>query len=80
MTTWKGVFPDDSPIKTWTGIWPIDFVLGLLVVFFGGVLDVANLDDLGPFLILIDLIFALVVCGLMTMVEDRRDRQIGPLK
>ncbi|XXG95518.1 hypothetical protein Hte_001782 [Hypoxylon texense] len=80
LTTWDGSFPDGAPLKTWTGIWPIDFVLGLLVVFFGGVLDVANLSDLAPFLILTDLIFALAVCGFVTLVEDRRNRQTGPLR
>ncbi|KAK8062455.1 hypothetical protein PG997_014552 [Apiospora hydei] len=81
MTTWKGVFPTGTPVKTtWIGIWPIDFVLGLLVVFFGAVNNIADLADLGPFLMLVDLVFTLVVFNIMTLVEDRRNRKSGPLR
>ncbi|KAI1381940.1 hypothetical protein F4677DRAFT_10258 [Hypoxylon crocopeplum] len=80
VTTWEGAFPNGTPVKSWTGIWPIDFVLGVLVVFFGGVLDLADLPDLGPYLILVDLISALGVCGIMTLVEDRRNRKTGSLR
>ncbi|KAH6653097.1 hypothetical protein BKA67DRAFT_659738 [Truncatella angustata] len=81
VTNWHGVFPTGTPVKTaWTGIWPIDFVLGLLVVFFGAVNNVADLTDLGPFLMLVDLVFTLVVFNIMTLVEDRRNRKTGPLR
>ncbi|KAL7942032.1 hypothetical protein V8C42DRAFT_333412 [Trichoderma barbatum] len=80
-TNLKGVFPTGTPVKTsWTGIWPVDFVLGLLVVFFGAVNNVADLTDLGPFLMLVDLVFTLVVFNIMTLVEDRRNRKTGPLR
>ncbi|KAK8029898.1 hypothetical protein PG993_011189 [Apiospora rasikravindrae] len=81
MTNWNGVFPTGTPVKTtWTGIWPIDFVLGLLVVFFGAVNNIADLPDIGPFLMLVDLVFTLVVFNIMTLVEDRRNRKTGPLR
>jgi hypothetical protein len=81
VTNWHGVFPTGTPVKTaWTGIWPIDFVLGLLVVFFGAVNNIADLTDLGPFLMLVDLVFTLVVFNIMTLVEDRRNRKTGPLR
>ncbi|KAI1400094.1 hypothetical protein F4819DRAFT_384506 [Hypoxylon fuscum] len=36
VTTWEGVFPNGTPVKrSWTSIWPIGLVLGLLVVFWG---------------------------------------------
>ncbi|KAL7783241.1 hypothetical protein V8C37DRAFT_415081 [Trichoderma ceciliae] len=81
LTNWQGVFPTGTPVKTsWIGIWPIDYVLGLLVVFFGAVNNVEDLPDLGPFLMLVDLVFALVVFNIMTLVEDRRNRKTGPLR
>ena len=81
VTNWNGVFPTGTPVKTaWTGVWPIDYVLGLLVVFFGAVNNVPDLPDIGPFLNLVDLVFALVVFSIMTLVEDRRNRKTGPLR
>ncbi|KAL6861989.1 hypothetical protein J3F83DRAFT_716808 [Trichoderma novae-zelandiae] len=81
LTNWQGVFPTGTPVKSsWTGIWPVDFVLGLLVVFFGAVNNVADLPDLGPFLMLVDLVFALVVFNIITVVEDRRNRKTGSLR
>ncbi len=78
VTNYKGVFPSGIPVKTaWAGILPIDYVLGLLVVFFGAVND---MSDIGPFLMLADLVFALVVFNIMTVVEDRRDRRWGYLR
>ncbi|KAK2599084.1 hypothetical protein QQS21_005425 [Conoideocrella luteorostrata] len=80
-TTLLGVFPTGTPIKTvWTGFWPLDFVINLLVVFFGAVNNLSDLADIGPFLMLVDLVFALVVFNMMTLIEDRRNRKTGPLR
>ncbi|KAI1211226.1 uncharacterized protein F4807DRAFT_458799 [Annulohypoxylon truncatum] len=80
LASWTNTFPDGSALKTWTGFWPIDFTLGILVVFFGGLLDSTDLLNHEPFLLLADLILSLAVCGTMTLVEDRRDRKKGPLR
>ncbi|KAI1457073.1 hypothetical protein F4805DRAFT_430258 [Annulohypoxylon moriforme] len=80
LASWKNTFPDGAPLKTWTGLWPIDFGLGILVVFFGGLLDSTDLLNHEPFLLLADLIFSLAVCGTMTLIEDRRNRKNGPLR
>ncbi|KAI1734290.1 hypothetical protein F4680DRAFT_471295 [Xylaria scruposa] len=81
LTNWKGVFPTGTPVKTsWTGIWPVDFMLGLLVVFFGAVNNLSDLPDIGPFLMLTDLVFTLVVFNMMTLIEDRRNRKTGSLR
>ncbi|KAI0886566.1 uncharacterized protein GGS22DRAFT_186635 [Annulohypoxylon maeteangense] len=80
-TNWNGVFPTGTPVKrAWTGIWPIDYVTGLLVVFFGSVINLADLSDVGPLLMLVDLVFVLVVFNMMTLVEDRRNRKTGYLR
>ncbi|KAI1410707.1 hypothetical protein F5Y13DRAFT_167185 [Hypoxylon sp. FL1857] len=83
LAAWKGTAPNGTPVKPgWTGIWPIDFALGVLAVFFGGLLDAdaADLFNHAPFLLLVDLISSLAVCGIMTLVEDRRNRTTGPLR
>ncbi|KAI1097491.1 hypothetical protein F4804DRAFT_327448 [Jackrogersella minutella] len=81
LASLKSQFPDGSPVKpVWTGIWPIDFSLRILVVFFGGLLNSTELLNHGPFLLLGDLVLSLVVCGTMTLVEDRRNRRSGPLR
>ncbi|KAI0887791.1 uncharacterized protein GGS22DRAFT_185170 [Annulohypoxylon maeteangense] len=80
LASWKSTFPDGAPLKSWTGLWPIDLPLGILVVFFGGLLDSTDLLNHEPFLLLADLIFSLAVCGTMTLVEDRRNRKTGPLR
>ncbi|KAI1141247.1 hypothetical protein F5Y05DRAFT_255595 [Hypoxylon sp. FL0543] len=83
LAAWKGSAPNGTPVKpAWTGIWPIDFALGVLAVFFGGLLDVdaADLFSHPPYLLLVDLILSLAVCGMMTLVEDRRNRRAGPLR
>ncbi|OTA62223.1 hypothetical protein K449DRAFT_394982 [Hypoxylon sp. EC38] len=83
LAAWKGTAPNGTPVKsTWTGIWPVDFALGVLAVFFGGLLDAdaADLFSHAPFLLLVDLILSLAVCGTMTLVEDRRNRRTGPLR
>ncbi|KAI0017754.1 hypothetical protein F4780DRAFT_573477 [Xylariomycetidae sp. FL0641] len=79
-TTWHGAFASGTPIKSFTGIWPLDFVQGLLVVFFGVVNNIAEIPDLGPWLMLADLVFSLVVFGLMTVAEDKRSGKTSSLK
>ncbi|KAI0835102.1 hypothetical protein F5Y06DRAFT_277380 [Hypoxylon sp. FL0890] len=83
LAAWKGTVPNGTPVKpAWTRIWPIDFALGVLAVFFGGLLDAdaADLFSHAPFLLLVDLILALAVCGMMALVEDRRNRRTGSLR
>ncbi|KAL2019323.1 hypothetical protein VTK56DRAFT_9790 [Thermocarpiscus australiensis] len=80
-TTYYGVYPTGTAHNfTWTGIWPVDFMLGLLISFFYSIFAVAELPDDGPFLLGTDLLLALVVFNLMTLVEDRRNRKTGPLR
>lgn len=81
LTKWNGFFPTGTAVKAaWTRVLPIDLVLGLLVVFFGAVNNINDLPDIAPFLMLVDLVFALVVFNMMTLVEDRRNRKTGPLR
>ncbi|KAI0382258.1 hypothetical protein F5Y04DRAFT_253341 [Hypomontagnella monticulosa] len=81
LAAWKGVAPNGAAVKsTWTGIWPIDFTLSVLSVFFGGLLNLDELPNIGPYLLLADLIFTLAICGTMTLVEDRRNRKTGSLR
>ncbi|OTB03635.1 hypothetical protein M426DRAFT_12353 [Hypoxylon sp. CI-4A] len=76
IATWKGVLPDGTHVKqTWTRIWPLDFTVGLLTVFFLGILE-----ERGPYLFAVDLILTLVVWGTMLLVEDRRGQKAGPLR
>ncbi|KAK5999100.1 Terpene cyclase DEP1-like protein [Cladobotryum mycophilum] len=57
-----GVFPTGIPIKTtWTGIWLIDYVLSVNIVFFGVLNNLAELPDLGPYLSLLDIAIFLIV-------------------
>ncbi|KAI5924778.1 hypothetical protein F4810DRAFT_663270 [Camillea tinctor] len=81
QAAWRGVSLSGAPIKTtWTRIWPIDYVLSVLVAFFAAIDTVVGFPNIGSFLLLVDLILALTVCGVMTLVEDRRDRKTGPLR
>ncbi|PHH59143.1 hypothetical protein CDD81_3701 [Ophiocordyceps australis] len=76
-----GSFPSGTRVKTvWTGFPPLDWFLGLLVIFFGSVNHIDELPDQGPILMLLDLIFTLTVFNLMSLVEDRRNRKTGPLR
>ncbi|KAL2831375.1 hypothetical protein BDW59DRAFT_157804 [Aspergillus cavernicola] len=69
-TAWSGTFPDGTVLKTsYTGIWPLDFPVRVLVVFFFGL---QSMEDLTPFLMLVDLVAALLVINMMTVVESRR--------
>ncbi|KAJ5788016.1 hypothetical protein N7457_003006 [Penicillium paradoxum] len=80
-TRLKGEFPSGSPLKeSFSGFWPVDFSLGLLVTFFGSLAIPSELPNLGPVLLLLDLVFALAVVNMMTLVEDRRNRKTGSLR
>lgn len=77
----KEAFPAGTPLKTvWTGFFPLDWLLTLLVGFFGVIANVHDLPDIGPHLMLVDLVYALGVFNLMTVIEDRRNRKTGPLR
>ncbi|KAI1780607.1 hypothetical protein F4818DRAFT_11836 [Hypoxylon cercidicola] len=69
-TITSGAFPNGRALKTsYTGIWPIDFLLCVLVVFFDGL---NNLEDTTPYLMLLELVSTLFVINMMTLVESRR--------
>ncbi|KFA66963.1 hypothetical protein S40285_05752 [Stachybotrys chlorohalonatus IBT 40285] len=81
QTAWYRVYPTGTTHNfAWTGIWPVDFQIGLLVSFFYSLFAVAELPDDGPFLLGLDLLLALAVFNLMTLVEDRRNRKTGSLR
>lgn len=81
LITWEGKFTNGTPVKiARTGIWPLDFSISLLAVFFSALNNLADLPDIGPFLMLLDLIFLLSVFNMMTIIEDRRNRKTGPLR
>lgn len=56
---------------TWTGLWPNDYVLGLLVAFFSPILNAVDLDNPAPFLLFTDLLLSLTVFNFMAVVEGR---------
>ncbi|KAL2171720.1 hypothetical protein VTG60DRAFT_1717 [Thermothelomyces hinnuleus] len=69
-TAWSGSLPDGTPLKTtYTGILPIDFPINILVAFFYGL---QNRPGTPPHLMLVDLVAALFVINMMTLVESRR--------
>ncbi|KAI0552036.1 hypothetical protein F4679DRAFT_117871 [Xylaria curta] len=81
MTTWEGHFPNGVPMKTtWTGLWPFDYVLGLLVAFFYPLLNVTDLDNPAPILLLTDLLISLGVFNFMAAVEGRRRKDTSLLR
>ncbi|RYC58728.1 hypothetical protein CHU98_g7475 [Xylaria longipes] len=68
VTAWEGHFPGGVPMKTtWTGLWPIDYVLGLLVAFFYPLLNATDLDNPAPILLLTDLLLSLSVFNFMAI-------------
>ncbi|KAL2138830.1 hypothetical protein VTI28DRAFT_6193 [Corynascus sepedonium] len=80
-TTYYGVYPTGTAHNfTWTGIWPLDFLLGQVICFFYSMFALAELPDDGPFLLGADLLIALIVFSLMTLAEDRRNRKTGALR
>ncbi|KAI0182951.1 hypothetical protein EV127DRAFT_475531 [Xylaria flabelliformis] len=81
ITAWEGQFPNGVPMKTtWTGLWPFDYVLGLLVAFFYPLLNVTDLDNPAPILLLTDLLISLSVFNFMTVVEGRRRKDMSLLR
>lgn len=81
LTNLRGTFNSGISLKkSWTGIGPIDFAIGVLLVFFSSVISTAVMLDLGTNLMSLDLICALTVINVMTVVEDRRNRKTGPLR
>jgi hypothetical protein len=69
-TAWFGVFPDGTPLKTtYTGILPLDFPISILVAFFYGL---PKCPGTPPHLMLVDLVAALMVINMLTLVESRR--------
>ncbi|KAK4141947.1 uncharacterized protein C8A04DRAFT_30500 [Dichotomopilus funicola] len=80
-TTYYGVYPTGTAHNfTWTGIWPLDFMLGQVICFFYSIFTLAELPDDGPFLLGADLLIALIVFSMMTLAEDRRNRKTGALR
>ncbi|KAI1752378.1 hypothetical protein F4782DRAFT_501620 [Xylaria castorea] len=81
VTAWEGHFPDGVPMNTtWTGLWPIDYVLGLLVAFFYPLLNVTDLNSPAPILLLTDLLLSLSVFSFMAAVEGRRRKDTSLLR
>ncbi|KAF2967194.1 hypothetical protein GQX73_g6386 [Xylaria multiplex] len=81
VTAWEGHFPGGLPMNTtWSGLWPIDYVLGLLVAFFYPLLNVKDLGTLAPILLLTDLLLSLAVFNFMSVVQGGRSRNTGPLR
>ncbi|KAI0481608.1 hypothetical protein F4859DRAFT_426533 [Xylaria cf. heliscus] len=81
VTAWTGQFPDGAPMRTtWTGLWPIDYILGLLVAFFYPLLNVTELDNPAPILLLTDLLVCLTVFGFMTTVQGQRRNDTSLLR
>ncbi|KAJ8126919.1 hypothetical protein O1611_g6720 [Lasiodiplodia mahajangana] len=81
ITAWEGRFPDGSPMRTtWSGIWPLDYVIGLLVAFFYPVLNVIDLDSPAPVLLLTDLLLSLTVFSFMSLVQGQRSKGKGLLR
>lgn len=80
-TAWKGYFPSGAPMKTtWTGIWPVDYILSLLVAFFCPLLEPAGPSDLAPVLLLADLLFSLTVFDFMANIQGLRGKGADPLR
>ncbi|KAI8964532.1 hypothetical protein F5Y11DRAFT_315959 [Daldinia sp. FL1419] len=81
IVSWKGYFPSGTPVKNvWTGIFLLDHPFVILITFFQSMLNLAEIPRLEGYLLLVDLLFALSVPGLVSVVEDRRNRKTGPLR
>ncbi|TRX90811.1 hypothetical protein FHL15_008390 [Xylaria flabelliformis] len=78
ITAWEGQFPNGVPMNTtWTGLWPLDYVLSLLVAFFYPILNVTDLENPAPILLLTDLLISLSVFSFMAVVEGRRRKDMS---
>ncbi|KAI0448723.1 hypothetical protein F5B21DRAFT_518728 [Xylaria acuta] len=78
-TSWEDLFAGGVPMKTtWIGLWPIDYVLGLLIAFFYPLLN-TTVGNPAPIL-LTDLLLSLTVFNFMAAVEDRRRKDTSLLR
>ncbi|KAG8164271.1 hypothetical protein KVR01_006189 [Diaporthe batatas] len=67
-TSWNGIFPDGSALKmSYTGIPPLDLILRILVTFFYPLMT-----DRVPYLVILDIVAAMLVINIMILVESRR--------
>ncbi|KAK4182962.1 polyketide synthase [Podospora australis] len=75
----RGTLPSGAPLLTQslTGIFPVDFLIGLLLAFFTSLVYQPDLPDLGPYLHCWNLMGVLVVVNHMTLVEDRRSLNVS---
>ncbi|KAI0476272.1 hypothetical protein GGR56DRAFT_462563 [Xylariaceae sp. FL0804] len=65
-----GVFADGRPLQTvYTGIFPIDFLISILMAFFD---PLTSLVDIAPYLILFELIISIHVFNILALVEGCR--------
>lgn len=81
VTAWEGSFPSGVPMNTtWTGLWPIDYLLGLAVAFFYPLLNGTELDNPAPILLLTDLLLSLSVFSFMADVHGRRRNDTSVLR
>ncbi|KAI0110742.1 hypothetical protein GGR51DRAFT_75050 [Nemania sp. FL0031] len=81
VTAWEGRFPDGGYMRTtWSGFWPLDYILGLLVAFFYPLLNVTDLDSPAPTLLLTDLLLSLTVFNFMAIIQGQRSNGKGCLR
>lgn len=74
----SGSLPQGRAVqKTYTGIWAVDYLLVILVVFFDGL---NNLVDVAPYLMLLEIVGTLFVINMMTLVESRRSYERSALR
>ena len=73
-----GILPQGRAIqKAYTKIWPVDYLLAILVVFFDGL---NNLVNIAPYLMLLEIVGTLFVINMMTLVESRRSYERSALR
>lgn len=67
-TAHTGIFPDGSALQTtYTGIPPLDYMLSVLVAFFYPIMT-----DKTPYLVILDIVAAMLVVNMLVLVESRR--------
>ncbi|KAJ6153522.1 hypothetical protein N7470_006481 [Penicillium chermesinum] len=70
---WGGAFPDGRPLRTtYTGVFPLDYPLSILVAFFN---DQVNGTNDGAWLLMLDLLATLQIASLWTLCEANRKVQ-----
>ena len=68
-----GSFADGRPLRqTYTGIFPIDFAVSILMAFFD---PLTSLVEVAPYMILFELIISIHVFYLLALVESRRAKK-----